>query len=81
MREKSARFLDIEMLGEIQRVVVSIPGKKSAFAEFGSEFERGMAVYSYGERPAAFIKPGRIGDAINFRTGNLCQARHDPLHQ
>ena len=46
--EKSARLLDIEMLGEIQGVVVAVPGKEAEVAEFSGQFEWRVAFDSHG---------------------------------
>jgi hypothetical protein len=41
--EEAAGFFHVEMLGQVEGVVVSVPGEEAALAEFGGEFQRRVA--------------------------------------
>ena len=62
------------MFGEVEGVVVTVPGEDAAVAEFGGEFERRVVVDSDGERCAALVETRRIGDAVDFEAGNCFEA-------
>ena len=74
--QKASGLFDVEVLGQVQRVVVPVPGEDAALAEVGRQFERGVMGDADRERGAALVEVRRIVDAINLQTGNLAQARH-----
>ena len=55
--QEAARFLHSQMLGEIEGVVIAVPGKDAALAEFGGEFERGVMFDSQGDGAAGSVMP------------------------
>ena len=61
--EEAAGFFHVEMLGEIERVVVSIPGEEAPVAEFGGESERrlvgGLIDYAEGDAWDSARRSGR----------------------
>ena len=63
--EEAAVFFHVEPFGDIDRVVVAVPGEEAAFAEFGGEFERRVAVDAYRQRGAAAIE-ARGGRSLNL---------------
>ncbi len=64
--EEASGLFHVEMLGEVQSVVVPIPCKEAAVAEFGREFERSVAVDADGEGTAAVVKSRGISDAVDL---------------
>ena len=48
MRKKPPAF-DIQPLGEVQGVIVAVPGEEAAFAELGGQFERGVPLDAHGD--------------------------------
>jgi len=83
--EKAAGFFHVEMLGEVEGIVISVPGEDAALAKFGGEFERSVAGFpgndSYGDCAAAVIKARRIGDAVDFYSADFPQACHGAIEQ
>ena len=79
--QKSTIFFDIEALGEVQRVVVSIPGKETALAKPSGEFERCVTLDPHGDRRTSLIEALRIADAIKLQTGNRQQSPNEAFHQ
>ena len=59
--QEAAIFFHVEALGEIEGVVVSVPGEEAALAQCGGEFERSVAVDANRESGAALLEalPGQ----------------------
>ena len=51
--EEAAGFFHIEVLGEIQGVIIAVPGEESVVAELGGEFEWRVAINADGKGPAS----------------------------
>lgn len=64
--QKAPGAFHTEVLGEIDGVVIPIPGEKSSIAQLGGEFGRRVAMDSDRQRPTAFVEAGAIGDAVNL---------------
>ena len=73
--QEAAGFFDVEMLGQVQGVVVAVPGEEAAVAELGGEFEGRVACYADGERGAALVEAGGVGDAVDFERREFCAGR------
>src|SRR5208282_4328058 len=81
------------MLGEVQGIVVSVPGEEAAVAELGGEFERGAAWFATFtpnftpnfnpncQRGAALVEAGGIGNAVDFEAGDGDEAGDELLEQ
>src|SRR5580658_1392106 len=69
------------MLGEVESVVVAVPGEDAALAEFGGEFERRVIFDAHSERGAAFVEAGGVGDAVDLQFRNSLQAGHHSFEQ
>ena len=72
--EEASRLFDVEMLGQIERVVVAVPGEQTALSQLGGEIERSVVLDPHRECPATSLPVGGIGDAINRECRNFLQA-------
>ncbi len=85
MRKKPPDFSTSRLLGQVQRVIVAVPGEEAAVAELGGERERrvvGILIpHAHRERRASVVEAFRIGDSVDFEAGNLLQAGDHPLQQ
>src|SRR4029077_1447288 len=83
--EEAAGFLHVQMLGQVEGVVVAVPGEEATFAELDGECERrvvGIVVqHAHCEGGAAVVEALGISDAIDLESWNLLQARDDSLQQ
>ena len=54
--QKPAVFFDVEALGEVQRIIISVPGEEAALAKLGREFKRRVSFNSDGDCGATLIE-------------------------
>src|ERR1700680_5028557 len=62
------------MFSQVQQVVVAIPGKEAAVAEFGGEFKWGVSFNPNRERATALVKACGIGDAVKLKPRHRCHS-------
>src|SRR6185369_9896387 len=81
--EEAAFVLDAEALGEIQGVVVAVPGEDAAIAQKFGDIGGMVIADAHGNRGAAVVETLRIGNAVEAQPGNgqqagdeLCEHRH-----
>ena len=79
--QEAAGGFDAEALGQIQRVVVAVPGEDAAFAEERGDFRGRVIGEADGDCRAALVKSLRIGDAEKLQAGNCQQARRLSLRE
>src|SRR5487761_188095 len=72
--EKAADGLDTEAFGQVQGVVIAVPGEDAAFAEEGRHFGGRVIGKPEGNRRAAFVELLRIADAEKLQAWNGEQA-------
>jgi len=83
--EEAAGFFHVELLGEVQSVVVSVPGEETAVAEFGGEGEWSLVLVLINdadcERGASPVEARGIGDAVDLQFWNFGNTGDEALHQ
>src|SRR5262252_3190512 len=62
--EEAASAFHAELFGDVQSVIITVPGEKGALAEFCCELRRSEAVDAHNHRRAAMIKLLRVADAV-----------------
>src|SRR5438876_7781177 len=73
--QDAPKLLDVEALGEIQRIEIPVPGEYSALTEKRRDFRWMMVAQPERQRRAAFVKSMRIGDAEDAHARNGPQSR------
>src|SRR5438876_318818 len=68
--QDAPKLLNVEALGEIQRIEIPVPGENAALAKKRGNFRRMMIAQPERQRRAAFAKPLRIGDAEDAHSRN-----------
>src|SRR5690242_7910652 len=58
--QKAAAAFDIEPLGEVQGVVVAVPGENSTLPQAGGEFQRRVSVHPEGDGRGALRETAGI---------------------
>ena len=69
--EKTAVLLYIQMFGQVQSVVVAIPGEEAAPPQLGCQLQRCVARDAYRYCGTTRAEPLRIGDAVNLESGDF----------
>ena len=54
--QEAAVFLYIQAVGEVDGVIVAVPGEEAAFSQLGGEFERGVSVDAQDDRRATMVE-------------------------
>ena len=65
--QEASGLFHVEVFGQVERVVVAVPGEEAALAELSCELEGSMTVNADGERAAAVVEARGVGDAVNLR--------------
>ena len=78
--QKSSQALDVQLFGQVQGIVVSVPGEEAALAELRCELQRRVAFDADGERRATILEAPRVADAVELQSGNRKQACDHLLH-
>src|ERR1700685_85907 len=79
--QEAAVFFHVEVLGEVQRVVVSVPGEETTLAKLSSELQRRVSFDAHRDGWTALIEALRITDAIKLQPGNRQQSPDEAFHQ
>src|SRR6202162_72123 len=62
--QKSSQPLYVQLFGEVQGIVVSVPGEEAALGELRCQFERRVAFDSDNDRGATILETPRVADAV-----------------
>ena len=75
--EEASGFFHVEVLGDVDCIIVAVPGEKSALAKLGREFQWRMSGFTIidadCEGGTALVEACWIGDAIDLQSWNLFQ--------
>src|SRR5260370_14636514 len=62
--QKSSQALDVQLFGEVQGIVVSVPREEAAVSELRCQLQRRVAFDSDNDRRAAIFEAPRVADAV-----------------
>src|SRR5580704_11180054 len=79
--QEASVFFHVEALGEVQRIIISVPSEEASRSELSSEFERRVPFNSYRDCRAALIETLGVADAVELQSGDGEQSTNQTLHQ
>src|ERR1700722_1226126 len=79
--QKPTSPLHVKLLGHVERIVISVPSKKSALAQLRSQLQRSVPFHPHCKRSAALLKLPRFADAIELQPRNRQKSRNHLLRQ
>src|SRR5215472_16399209 len=72
--QEAAVLLHIQALAQVQREIISVPGKEPAVSEPGRQLERRVPRDSHRHRRATLPKPSEFPDSVKLESANLKKA-------
>src|SRR4029077_20945641 len=79
--QEAAVFLDVQLLGDIQRVVVAVPGEKSALAQTSRKLKGSESLNAHRDGRTAVVKSLRIGNPVYLQARNGFHPQQQALAQ
>src|SRR5215469_17422774 len=73
---EAAVLLHIPALAQVQREIISVPGKEPAVSEPGRQLERRAPRDSHRHRRATLPKPSELPDSVKLESANLNKSPH-----
>src|SRR5882762_11723234 len=72
--QKPPVLFDVQLFGEVQRVIVAIPREEAACTQLGRQFEWRVSLNAHRDGWTAVIKTLRIADTVELQSRKFSQA-------